>query len=60
MGESRFADYLFSKVMVANAGMCRIKPMLDMTAEEFEQELSVNLAGRESQLLRLEPPSDKS
>ncbi|RFU35501.1 hypothetical protein B7463_g790, partial [Scytalidium lignicola] len=32
-------------VMVANAGMCRIKPMLDVTPEEWEQELSVNLTG---------------
>ena len=31
--------------MVANAGMCRIKPMLDITPEEWEQELSVNLTG---------------
>jgi NAD(P)-dependent dehydrogenase (short-subunit alcohol dehydrogenase family) len=33
------------KVMVANAGMCRIKPMLDITPDEWEQELSVNLTG---------------
>lgn len=32
--------------MVANAGMCRIKPMLDMSTEEWNQEMAVNLTGR--------------
>jgi hypothetical protein len=31
--------------MVANAGICRIKPMVDMTPEEWEQELAINLTG---------------
>jgi NAD(P)-dependent dehydrogenase (short-subunit alcohol dehydrogenase family) len=39
---------LLPKVMIANAGMCRIKPMLDMTTEEWEQEIAVNLTGKNS------------
>ena len=40
--------------MVANAGMCRIKPMLETTPEEWEQELAVNLTGEKYQALTLQ------
>jgi NAD(P)-dependent dehydrogenase (short-subunit alcohol dehydrogenase family) len=41
-------NHLFPQVMVANAGMCRIKPMVDITPEEWEQEIAINLTGKKS------------
>lgn len=33
--------------MVANAAICRVKPFVDITTEEFESELSINLIGEQ-------------